>query len=82
MANDGFMDRWSTGAPLSLCRHHYATEVAMRLQIAAVRSGGEFVMDELILTSSQLEAYQQASRELSLMSGKGLADTYFKECVK
>lgn len=57
-------------------------ECAMRLRIAAVRSGGEFVMDELILTSSQLEAYPQASRELSLVSGKELADIYFKECVK
>lgn len=55
---------------------------AMRVQIAAVRSGGEFVMGELVLTSSQLEAYQRASRELSLVSGKELADIYFKECVK
>lgn len=57
-------------------------ENAMRMQIAAVRSGGELVMDELVLTSSQLEAYQPASRELSLVSGKALADIYFKECVK
>lgn len=40
------------------------------------------MMDELVLTSSQLETYQQASRELSLVSGKELADIYFKECVK
>lgn len=59
-----------------------ARECAMRVQIAAVRSGGEFVMDELVLTSSQLDAYQRASRELSLVSGKELADIYFKECVK
>lgn len=57
-------------------------EYAMRMQIAAVRSGGEFMMDELILTPSQLEAYQRASRELSLVSGKELADIYFKGCVK
>lgn len=82
MANDGFMDLWSTGVPLYLCQHHGATEAAMRLQIAAARSGGEFMMDELVLTSSQLEAYQQASRELSRVSGKELADIYFKECVK
>lgn len=82
MANDWFMDRWSAGAPSVLALHYNATEAAMRLQIAAVRSGGEFIMDELVLTSSQLEAYQQASRELSLVSGKELADIYFKECVK
>lgn len=59
-----------------------AREYAMRMQIAAARSGGEFVLDELILTTSQLGAYQKASRELSLVSGKELADIYFKECVK
>jgi hypothetical protein len=54
----------------------------MRMQIAAARSGGELVHDELVLTAVQLVAYQQASRELALMSGKELADVYFKECVK
>lgn len=82
MANDGFMERWSSGAPSILAQHHAATESAMRMQIAAVRSGGELVMDELALTSPQLETYQQASRELSRVSGKELADIYFKECVK
>jgi len=59
-----------------------ARECAMRMQIAAARSGGELVHDELVLTAVQLVAYQQASRELALMSGKELADVYFKECVK
>lgn len=77
MANDGFMNQWSTGVG-----GHAATEYAMRMQIAAVRSGGELMMDELVLTPSQLDVYQQASRELSLVSGKELADIYFKECVK
>lgn len=57
-------------------------ESAMRMRIAAARSGGEFVLDELILTASQLNAYQQAARELSLVSGKELVEIYFKECVK
>lgn len=68
--------------PVFLWTSVLAKESTMRLQIAAVRSGGEFVMDELVLTSSQLGAYQQASRELSLVSGKELAVIYFKECVK
>lgn len=67
--------------PLFLWTAVLAREHAMRMQIAAARSGGEFVLDELILTSSQLDAYQQASRELSSVSGKELADLYFKECV-
>lgn len=74
--------RWSAGVPLFLEQQFSATECAMRVQIAAARSGGEFVLDELILTSSQLDAYQQAARELSLVSGKELVDIYFKECVK
>lgn len=78
----GVMARWQAGSPSILAQHRAAAEFAMRLQIAAVRSGGEFVMDELVMTSSQLEAYQQATRELSLVSGKELADIYFKECVK
>lgn len=68
--------------PLLLWSSAMAREHAMRVQIAAARSGGELVLDELILTSSQLGAYQKASRELSLVSGKELADIYFKECVK
>lgn len=72
----------SMWAPLFLEQQFSATECAMRMQIAAARSGGELVLDELILTSSQLDAYQQASRELALMSGKELADIYFKECVR
>lgn len=84
MPNDaeGLVKRWSVGAPSFLAQHRAATESVMRMQIAAARSGGELVLDELILTSSQLDAYQQASRELSSVSGKELADIYFKECVK